>query len=531
MSSQTTITKTIADLLSLVENKYGVGVGLELLRQLGGHNIVSDKGEPPDIPSISNGNHPQVVIVGAGIAGLVLALELKERGAKVILLEASSRCGGRNLTIRPGELIQEESFPAQKCNLPSGQYFNAGPGRISHHHRAVLHYCRRFGLSLRPYFTLNRGALLHRWLPQTNQDIFVKNRQVLFDGLGRLSELAFKGSTSLNLQESLPQDLALALNDWLQTFGGVDEKGNYQEDGKNGYQLIRGGRHDKGKSCPALELEQILGLRLWYDDPRRSPDVIDEQLTMFEIEGGNDGLVSALESALGDCIRLNHGVEEIVQDEGGVTLKGSLTNDSGQTFQLKCDRIVITAQPPVLKNMRIDVGDAWLEAFQALPPRFAVKVAGWMKRRFWEEDLGIYGGITFTNLPIQQIWYPNNGFLEQNGGLLVLAYSALEYGEALGKIAPDIRCLAVQELASRIHPQIKSESSHLMTIAWQNIPYIYSPWMAWTPEKYNQYFHQITRCDRRIAFAGDWCSHLPAWQEGAIRSAYDLIEWALYGKE
>lgn len=113
----------------------------------------------------------------------------------------------------------------------------------------------------------------------------------------------------------------------------------------------------------------------------------------------------------------------------------------------------------------------------------------------------------------------------------MLAYSALEYGEALGKIAPDIRCLAVQELASRIHPQIKSESSHLMTIAWQNIPYIYSPWMAWTPEKYNQYFHQITRCDRRIAFAGDWCSHLPAWQEGAIRSAYDLIEWALYGKE
>jgi len=40
---------------------------------------------------------------------------------------------------------------------------------------------------------------VYRWLPQTNQDIFVKNRQVLFDGLGRLSELAFKGSTSLNL--------------------------------------------------------------------------------------------------------------------------------------------------------------------------------------------------------------------------------------------------------------------------------------------------------------------------------------------
>ena len=30
-------------------------------------------------------------------------------------------------------------------------------------------------------------------------------------------------------------------------------------------------------------------------------------------------------------------------------------------------------------------------------------------RRFWEEDDGIFGGITATNLDIANIWYPASG--------------------------------------------------------------------------------------------------------------------------
>jgi monoamine oxidase len=83
-------------------------------------------------------------------------------------------------------------------------------------------------------------------------------------------------------------------------------------------------------------------------------------------------------------------------------------------------------------------------------------------------------------------------------------------------------------LAKRIHPQIEEELNQesLITIAWQNIPHIRSPWVAWTPDRYKRWFHQITEPMGSIAFAGDWCSHLPAWQEGAIRSAYSLLAWA-----
>ena len=46
-------------------------------------------------------------------------------------------------------------------------------------------------------------------------------------------------------------------------------------------------------------------------------------------------------------------------------------------------------------------------AIDAVPYAGSVKVGLQFKRRFWEEDEAIYGGISYTDLPIRQIAYPN----------------------------------------------------------------------------------------------------------------------------
>ncbi len=114
---------------------------------------------------------------------------MAEHGANIELWESSSRAGRRDFTVRKGDVINEIGQEKQVCNLQTGSYFNAGPGRISHHHPAVLHYCRKFNLGLRPYLTLNRASFLHRWIPGLDKDIVIRNRQVECNDLGRLGEL------------------------------------------------------------------------------------------------------------------------------------------------------------------------------------------------------------------------------------------------------------------------------------------------------------------------------------------------------
>ena len=522
---------SLAQLLSSVEQSIGAERALELTQYLGAQPPPVDSGAPPDVGRASSSK--RIVIVGAGVAGLVLAYELVQRGADVELWEASERPGGRNLTVRTGDVIAEKGHPEQECRLPEGSYFNAGPGRISHQHRAVLHYCKKFKLSLRPYLTLNRSALLHRWLPEVDKDVVVRNRQVQFDGQGRIGELAARLGPWFDPHSPASPELEQGLQDWLHDQFDVfkTEQGvwQYRAGGRQGYARPRGAAGEPGETERPLTLEQILGLRLWYDDPRRSPDVIDEQLSMFELEGGNDGLIHALSKELKGRLRLGRRLTRLVRLEGGEVRLHGVDSASGHEIETTVDRVVLALQPQAMEGMELDLPKERLEGLRSIPQRSAVKVGGWMQRRFWEEDLAIYGGISFTNLPNQQVWYPNDGFHDSAGGLLVMAYAALDHGKALGNLSPQERCAAAVAMAERIHPQIRKEldPSTLLTIAWQNMPHIKSPWVAWTPDQYQKWFRVLTEPCGSVAFAGDWCSHLPAWQEGAIRSAYALLPWSL----
>src|SRR5688500_8610102 len=78
----------------------------------------------------------RVVILGAGLAGLTVAYELGKAGYDCRVLEARARPGGRVFTVRRGT-VSEEDGPTQTAAFDDGLYFNAGPMRISHHHRTT----------------------------------------------------------------------------------------------------------------------------------------------------------------------------------------------------------------------------------------------------------------------------------------------------------------------------------------------------------------------------------------------------------
>jgi len=145
-------------LLSLIGMTAGSAAMYQAMTSLGLAAESGYKG-PADLSGDPKG--ASVLVLGAGLAGMTAALELRQAGYSVQLLEFNDRPGGRNWTLRGGDRFTELGGATQTCGFDQGLYINPGPWRIPYHHHGVLAYCRRLGVALEPFQQLNHNALLH----------------------------------------------------------------------------------------------------------------------------------------------------------------------------------------------------------------------------------------------------------------------------------------------------------------------------------------------------------------------------------
>ena len=94
---------------------------------------------------ITKGPAKKVLVLGAGMAGLVAAYELTQLGHDVTVLEARTRPGGRVHTLR-------EPFS-------DGLYAEEGAARIPENHDLTLRYVKQFELPLEPFYPSRLNAV------------------------------------------------------------------------------------------------------------------------------------------------------------------------------------------------------------------------------------------------------------------------------------------------------------------------------------------------------------------------------------
>src|ERR1700722_13963027 len=111
------------------------------------------------LPS-STGRGTKVLILGAGIAGLVAAYEMRRAGFDCTVLEARERPGGRNWTLRRGSKLVFNDGTSQDCTFDEGNYFNCGPARLPSVHKTMLGYCNELGVPLEVEGNTSRNTLL-----------------------------------------------------------------------------------------------------------------------------------------------------------------------------------------------------------------------------------------------------------------------------------------------------------------------------------------------------------------------------------
>jgi monoamine oxidase len=467
-----------------------------------------------------------VLVLGAGIAGMVAAYELRSAGYGVQVLEYNERGGGRNWTLRGGDRYTELGGETQECRFDPGNYINPGPWRLPYHHRGMLSYCKRLGVALEPFVQINHNAYVHSrkafgGKPQ-------RLRAVKADYHGHVAELLTKTTRSGALDADVTAEDRAKLLDSLRIWGALD--GNFKfvkgdaSNGRRGYERDPGGGLSaRPQLSEPIGVSELLNSGLWAALP--FGEMYDFQTTMFQPVGGMDQVGQAFARELKPLIRYNAKVVDIHQDEKGVRATYEDTAGGGGPQTARADWCICTIPLSILSQIPMNVGGPMAAAIAAVPYVTSVKVGLQFKRRFWEQDEQIYGGVTYTDLPIGQISYPSSGFFGDGKGVLLGAYiwkmlNSLEFTS----MTPAQRVAKAVEYGADIHPQYREEFDNGIAVAWHRAPFAMGCFGLWTDATRAQHYDNLCGFDGRIVLAGEHASYLPAWQEGAVTSALDALD-------
>ena len=454
-----------------------------------------------------------VVILGAGIAGMTTAWEMTKLGYTCTVLEATARAGGRNRTIRGGDVV-DETDSSQVCtfDVDPDLYFNPGPARIAHHHEFLLGYCREFGIALETFINDNHAALIHSTTAFGGQPVIARSLHA--DTRGYIAELL---STAVN-QGALDQELSAAdktnIIAMLQQYGDLDGTSSYTGTSRAGFPgQENAGSRQRGELISPSLLTDLLAdtfLQLRQDFAHG----LEQQPTMLQPVGGMDQIALAFESRVAANIIYQAQVTEIRKITDGAQVV--YQDQFGTAFTVDADYCICTIPATVLRDIPNDFSVNHQAAITAFNYTSAGKIA-FQSRRFWESDHNIYGGISWTTQDITQLWYPNNGFGQTNG-IIVGAYM---FGGAPGDNfagqTPQERITTSSTQGNNVHTGYSTEVSRGISVAWPKVPFQLGAWGTSDPGI-------LLTADDNIFFAGEHLSILQGWQEGAILSAYHAID-------
>lgn len=467
--------------------------------EAGGAEPIEDEPVPADISRVVDeglgpGRPKRIAVIGAGMAGLASALELKRAGHEVTVLEAQNRVGGRVFTCR---------------EFAPGLYAEFGAMRLPRSHDLTLAYCDRFGLELRPFVMGNPKGLVH-----------VGGQRMSMEDAGRdPSRLPFE------LAEHERGRTADEL--WAEAIADIREL--LEREGERAWEAIVA-EYDqyslveflsaRGFSDGAIEYYAVMNF-VEADMNNAVVEVLREELggayvDMQEVVGGMDRLPNALYRELEREVRFGHEVHAIEQDESAVILH--VKTEAGR-FSLTSDRVICTVPFSVLRTIEVlpafDRGKQ--RAIRQLNYHASTKVLFQVRRRFWEEEDGILGGATVTDLPVRRLNYPTPD-PETERGILLASYTWGQDALQWGAMDPETRLEEALHDVAQIHPGVREEFEVGASHAWYSDRWARGAFALFAPEQQTELQEDIVRPEGRVHFAGEHCSLYHAWIQGALES-------------
>lgn len=437
----------------------------------------------------------EVLVIGAGLAGLAAARELDGAGHEVTVLEARSRPGGRVRTLR-------EPFAGDL-------YAEAGAVAFSEAYTEATRYVDELGLERAAWDQPELASLYHL----QGRRLTVEPGEVPdwpYDLTAREAELGPLGLLEEYVFSPLPSAIGKP-EAWSEPpLVGLDEMSLAE--------FMR----SHGASEGAVELiHDTQWFRLaMHDGSALSSALADFGLFMggtpFVLSGGNDRLPAAMARELSRDIR--YGVEVTgIRDTGSGVEVAAERGDRMETYE--ADRVVCTVPLGVLGGieMRPRLPAEKRAAIDGVPYVAATRTFLQVGRAFWYDE-GVAGS-AYTDLPVGTVYRQP---LEDAAG--PEERSILE-GYTVGAPASrqatrsddELVELIVREM-ERVHPGVGEHLEGAVVKAWSRDPYAngHVSWPA--PGDVTGHLEALRRPHGRIHFAGEHTTVLRGTMEGALRS-------------
>lgn len=441
------------------------------------------------------GKPKKVIVVGAGLAGLSAGYELKRAGHTPVILEAQQRVGGRVYTLHDP--------------FTEGLYAEVGAMRIPRAHSLTMAYVEKFGLKMNDFTMDNPNAYFYiggrkMRASEAHADPSLMGFEVSPNEVGKTSGQLYMQALK-PLLDMLEKDGDAAWEEIVAKYDGYSTREFLELNGWSEGMIEMFGLLANQESVMNSSF-----LELFREDSG------NYYTNMIEIQGGTDRLPHAFLPELKEDIRF--GAKMIAMDQSPNDVTIHYQTPAGRFFET-ADYAIITVPFPVLRHVEVlkPFSRAKNRAIRQLHYDASAKILFQCKRRFWEEDDGIFGGGTMTDLPIRNLYYPDHG-RETGRGVILASYTWSEDAQRWGSLKPDDRIIQALDDVAEIHPQITKEFEVGTSWMWHDDEFAGGAFALFDPGQQSLLHDEIVKPEGRIHFAGEHASLYHAWIQGAFES-------------